>query len=214
MVIGWLRPVILLPATALTGLSSDQLSLILGHELAHLRRHDYLINLVQSVIETSSFTIPPSGGSPRGFARSERTLRRLGRGALRRPPGVCPCPGRPRGNAIGEPGPWPVGPGRFARWPDPTAPGGRPVEQPPARGMAGMLALTTLALLGPVLFIAPGTNSARAAAEDRRFVTGLVLSADGKPVAGADVWLVAQDYPQPTAVEIDRSRSDQTGHFA
>ena len=56
--IGWLRPVILIPASALTGLSSKQLEAVLAHELAHIRRHDYLVNLVQTVIETLLFYHP------------------------------------------------------------------------------------------------------------------------------------------------------------
>jgi beta-lactamase regulating signal transducer with metallopeptidase domain len=55
---GWLRPVILLPATALTGLSEEQLRALLAHELAHIRRHDYLVNIGQSVIETVLFYHP------------------------------------------------------------------------------------------------------------------------------------------------------------
>jgi beta-lactamase regulating signal transducer with metallopeptidase domain len=58
IVIGWLRPVILLPASALTGLTPEQLEAILAHELAHVRRHDYLVNLLQSVIETLLFYHP------------------------------------------------------------------------------------------------------------------------------------------------------------
>jgi formylglycine-generating enzyme required for sulfatase activity/beta-lactamase regulating signal transducer with metallopeptidase domain len=50
--IGWLRPVILVPASVLAGLPPQQLELILAHELAHLRRCDYLLNLVQTAIET------------------------------------------------------------------------------------------------------------------------------------------------------------------
>ncbi len=57
-VIGWLRPVILLPASALTGLSSDQLELILAHELSHIRRRDYLANLAQTAVETLLFYHP------------------------------------------------------------------------------------------------------------------------------------------------------------
>ena len=45
LAIGWLRPVILLPLTTLTGLPADQLEAILAHELAHIRRYDYLVNL-------------------------------------------------------------------------------------------------------------------------------------------------------------------------
>lgn len=56
--IGWLRPVVLLPACAITGLSPEQLDTILAHELAHIRRHDYLINLLQSLAETALFFHP------------------------------------------------------------------------------------------------------------------------------------------------------------
>ena len=54
-VIGWLRPVILLPVGCLLGLSTAQLEAILAHELAHIRRHDYLVNLFQNVVETRLF---------------------------------------------------------------------------------------------------------------------------------------------------------------
>ena len=57
-VVGWLRPVILLPASALTGLSSEQLEALLAHELAHIRRHDYLVNMLQTVVETLGFYHP------------------------------------------------------------------------------------------------------------------------------------------------------------
>lgn len=57
-VIGWLRPVILVPASAFAGLTPEQLEAILAHELAHVRRHDYLINLLQAVVETLLFYHP------------------------------------------------------------------------------------------------------------------------------------------------------------
>ena len=57
-VLGYLRPIVLLPASALTGLSAEQLELILAHELAHVRRHDYLVNLLQTGIETILFYHP------------------------------------------------------------------------------------------------------------------------------------------------------------
>jgi beta-lactamase regulating signal transducer with metallopeptidase domain len=40
-VVGWLRPVVLVPASSLSGLTPAQLELILAHELAHIRRHDH-----------------------------------------------------------------------------------------------------------------------------------------------------------------------------
>src|SRR5438067_9902390 len=57
-VLGWVRPVILVPASALTGLTPLQLDALLAHELAHVRRYDYLVNLIQSVIETLLFYHP------------------------------------------------------------------------------------------------------------------------------------------------------------
>jgi beta-lactamase regulating signal transducer with metallopeptidase domain len=60
MVAGWLRPVILLPASALTGLAPAQLEAVIAHELAHIRRHDYLVNLLQTTVETLLFYHPAS----------------------------------------------------------------------------------------------------------------------------------------------------------
>jgi beta-lactamase regulating signal transducer with metallopeptidase domain len=57
-VIGWLCPVILLPAGIVTGLSTRELELILAHELAHVRRRDYLANLIQTAVETCLFYHP------------------------------------------------------------------------------------------------------------------------------------------------------------
>jgi beta-lactamase regulating signal transducer with metallopeptidase domain len=57
-VIGWLKPVVLLPASALGALSPPQLEAILAHELAHIRRHDYLVNLLQTLVETLLFYHP------------------------------------------------------------------------------------------------------------------------------------------------------------
>ncbi|WLT31874.1 M56 family metallopeptidase [Geothrix sp. PMB-07] len=56
--LGWLRPVILLPACALAGLSPLQLEAILAHELAHIRRGDFLVNLLQSLVAVLLFYHP------------------------------------------------------------------------------------------------------------------------------------------------------------
>lgn len=58
LTIGWIRPMILLPAGALTGLTPAQLEAILAHELAHIRRFDYPINLLQTLVETLLFYHP------------------------------------------------------------------------------------------------------------------------------------------------------------
>jgi beta-lactamase regulating signal transducer with metallopeptidase domain/HEAT repeat protein len=58
MVVGVLRPVVLMPGTLLTGLTLPQIEAILAHELAHVRRYDYAINLLQTVVETLFFYHP------------------------------------------------------------------------------------------------------------------------------------------------------------
>src|SRR5439155_25938376 len=57
-VVGWLRPAILLPVAALAALTPAQVDAILAHELAHVRRHDYLVNLLQTIAETLLFYHP------------------------------------------------------------------------------------------------------------------------------------------------------------
>ena len=57
-VIGLLRPTILLPASAIGGLSLEELELILAHELAHIRRYDMWVNLLQRLAETVLFFNP------------------------------------------------------------------------------------------------------------------------------------------------------------
>jgi uncharacterized protein (TIGR03435 family) len=57
-VIGWLRPVILVPTGALLGLPADHIEALLAHELAHIRRRDYLVNILQSIVEALLFYHP------------------------------------------------------------------------------------------------------------------------------------------------------------
>lgn len=57
-VIGWMRPVILLPASTLLSLSPQQIEMVLAHELAHIRRYDFLVNLLQALVETLMFYHP------------------------------------------------------------------------------------------------------------------------------------------------------------
>ena len=72
-VIGWLRPIVLLPVTALTGLSEDQLRAVIAHELAHIRRLDALVNLFQILVETLLFYHPAMWWLNRRI-RAEREL--------------------------------------------------------------------------------------------------------------------------------------------
>lgn len=57
-VFGWLKPVILVPASAIARLSPAEMEAVLAHELAHIVRRDYLVNLIQVVIESLLFYHP------------------------------------------------------------------------------------------------------------------------------------------------------------
>ena len=58
MLVGWLKPVVLLPTAVVLGFPRHQIELILAHELGHLRRYDHLVNLAQAVLETLLFYHP------------------------------------------------------------------------------------------------------------------------------------------------------------
>lgn len=72
-VVGWLRPVMLVPVGALSGLPAEHLEALLLHELAHIRRHDYLVNILQSVAEALLF-YHPAVWWVSGHIRAEREL--------------------------------------------------------------------------------------------------------------------------------------------
>ena len=71
--IGWLRPIVLVPAGALTGLPAEQVEALLLHELSHIRRHDYLVHIWQSVVE-AVFFYHPGVWWISGHMRTEREL--------------------------------------------------------------------------------------------------------------------------------------------
>ena len=58
MVIGWIKPALVLPMRLLAEIAPRELEAVLAHELAHIRRHDYLVNLMQTVVETLLFYHP------------------------------------------------------------------------------------------------------------------------------------------------------------
>jgi uncharacterized protein (TIGR03435 family) len=72
-VVGWLRPMVLVPVGALGGLPAEHLEALLLHELAHIRRRDYLINILQSVAESLLF-YHPGVWWVSGHIRAEREL--------------------------------------------------------------------------------------------------------------------------------------------
>ena len=57
-VVGWFRPIVFLPVTALTGLSEEQLRSVIAHELAHIQRLDSFVNVFQVAVETLLFYHP------------------------------------------------------------------------------------------------------------------------------------------------------------
>lgn len=58
MVVGTIKPVLLLPIGLMTNLSMQEVEAVLAHELAHIKRHDYAVNLLQSVMEVLYFFHP------------------------------------------------------------------------------------------------------------------------------------------------------------
>lgn len=58
MVVGWLRPVVLIPLSTLTTLTPQQLDAVILHELAHIKRLDAFANLFQILVETLLFYHP------------------------------------------------------------------------------------------------------------------------------------------------------------
>jgi bla regulator protein blaR1 len=55
---GWWRPVVFVPAALVSGMPPDLLEALLAHEIAHVKRHDYLVNLAQNVVESLLFYHP------------------------------------------------------------------------------------------------------------------------------------------------------------
>ena len=58
MVVGWIRPVVLVPVSAFTSLTPDQLQTILAHELLHISRRDHVFNMLQGFMEIALFFHP------------------------------------------------------------------------------------------------------------------------------------------------------------
>jgi len=58
LTIGFLRPLVLIPVSLATSLTARELEAIIAHELAHIQRHDFLVNLLQTLVETVFFYHP------------------------------------------------------------------------------------------------------------------------------------------------------------
>lgn len=219
LVIGILRPMILVPAAAFSDLSVAELEAILAHELAHVRRHDYLVNLLQSLVETLLFYHPAIWWISRQI-RIEREnccddiavnlmqdraayVRALASVASVRVPWLAPAASGgkllPRLRRIlGLP---PAQSGFSPRW------------------VAGLLLACCLGI-SLVAQLPAATNrleakssKAMAAVDDAVHVRGIVLNPDGKPFAGARV-VTAMAFPgdrysgRPYVLSVARSASD------
>jgi peptide/nickel transport system substrate-binding protein len=58
MVVGYLKPIVLIPVSVVSGLDTRQLEMVVAHELAHLKRFDHLVNLLQNITEVLFFFNP------------------------------------------------------------------------------------------------------------------------------------------------------------
>ncbi len=123
-VIGWLRPVLIVPAAFFSTLPPEQVEAILAHELAHIRRHDYLVNLIQIVIETLLFYHPAVVvDRPRHPAGARELLRRSGRADRRRSSHLRYGAGRAGREPVAAAGHHAGGDGWFAAGPHPASDG-------------------------------------------------------------------------------------------
>jgi beta-lactamase regulating signal transducer with metallopeptidase domain len=211
VVIGVLRPVLLLPAGISRLLPGVQLEAVLAHELAHIRRHDYLVNLLQRLAETLLFHHPAAwwlasiirterehlcddtavritGGNALPLARALATLE-----SARRLPGpVIAASGSPRAGTLHS---------RVARLIGRQP--GRRRRMPGSRTAAPALLLAFLALLGPAI-AEMGGNTGPGLPADTLLIhaewVGEQLRVTVPEVAGADsLYIVAEPAPPLTA---------------
>ena len=74
LTLGHLKPVILLPVAMINHLTPQQVEAILVHELAHIRRHDYLLHLAVTALEGFFFFNPFARLLIRQVKKKERTV--------------------------------------------------------------------------------------------------------------------------------------------
>ncbi len=210
-VIGWLSPVVLIPLGALGTLPPEQLRAVLAHELAHVRRHDYLVNLLQLLLESTLFFHPAvwwigarlrdereyccddlavdACGDPLTFARALSTL-----DALRKPaPLLSALPVSSQGGSLLK---------RITRL----------VDQTPRRS-AGLLVSSTLGML--MLSTVAASGAVAALCDDACLVEAVTIR-DGLTVINTDghdancTLLLARDGDGPMKVRcIDHVLSDK-----
>jgi beta-lactamase regulating signal transducer with metallopeptidase domain len=219
LVAGWLRPVVLLPVSAINNMPVDQIEALLAHELAHIRRNDYLVNLILTAIETMFFYHPLAWWISRQVRRERedccddiaaelsgsrvlyaRALAELEESRL----AFAPALGASDGNLLR----------RIRRIL------GRHDSVPPAAGAVMLMVCFLLAAAGWLAFASaqPQTKSPAPATQpasenSSSTVSGRVVDSNGKPVAGASV-LVTRTVEWPEAETLASTTSANDGAFS
>lgn len=219
VVAGWIRPVVLLPVSAINNMPLDQLEALLAHELAHVRRHDYLMHLLVTAIETAFFYHPLAWWISRQVRREREDC--------------CDdlatqvCGSRVLyARALAD-----LEESRFGFEPALAASDGSLLRrirrilgrQDPARPAAGILvpfSCFALAVVGCMALRAAqhpakssGPVTEPAAENARSSVIGHVTDSNGKPVAGAVV-LLASSATWPDAQTLAGTKSGKGGDFS
>lgn len=217
LTLGFLRPVVILPFSIVSGVPKECLEAILLHELAHIRRHDYLVNLLQSAVEVVLFYHPAVwwigkelrqireecadrlaadlGSGPIGYAKALTLVEEF------RTQGIAPAIGADGGSLLvrikrlfGMQQPESVCSGRNAAW---------------------FTALGAAALVAACLICSPMFAEEEKIALEKPAPSGVVIDEAGHPVAEATVWVysVKSGWGLGNGT-FEQTTSDQNGHFA
>lgn len=234
-VVGLLRPMILLPASSLSGLTVDELQMILAHELAHVRRHDLWVNLLQRLAETVLFfnpglwyltrrisllrefccdeltcrSLPSAEPAPR--TRYAATLLRVAE--LSRPPHIAAS----ELTALAATG---RSPSELRRRIAHLF--GEPIREPLRLSRGGLLVIVAgIALLlgGPAL-LQTGVDSADSpppvtstSHTDTLRISGTCTTSDGTPVRNAEIHLYEREIPSFEVTLLQSVRTDDDGRY-
>ncbi|NOZ41211.1 MAG: M48 family metalloprotease, partial [Planctomycetes bacterium] len=238
-VVGLARPMILLPTAAMAGLSTEELEMILAHELAHVRRHDMWVNLLQRLAEVVLFFNPALWLVSRRIS----TLREYCCDEMT-------CEAMAGAESKNDPEPklrYATALLRVAELAQPNAHNdlaalaasgrstselrrrvarlfGEPVQEPVRVSRAGVFTLVTVALLiafGPVIWRSEAQTAESMAATDELpttddeythpiTVSGTALDTEGTPIADAKIYLAAE---RPGYRRLAETTTDKEGGY-
>jgi beta-lactamase regulating signal transducer with metallopeptidase domain len=219
MVAGWVRPIVLLPVSAINNMPLDQLEALLAHELAHVGRNDYLVNLVLTAIETVFFCHPLAWWISRQVRRErEDCCDDLATGVLSSKVLYARALADLEGSRLGFQPALAASDGNLLRRIRRILGRQNPVR--PAAGILVPFICLALAAAGCLALqaaqhqpnsSAPATEPA--AASVRSTIAGHVIDSNGKPVAGASL-LVASSASWPDAQTVASTTSGKDGEFS